>query len=219
MKRRHLLGVAIPASVSGCLRLEGGDDGTAATTVSESEPSESNPDSETTRPGDSKETTSDDTDGTQETTAATGCRLTVTFDFDDARTYEGSDRTLAFACYEISVLDASGSEIARYNIGQPDEEPQFLEGAYSPAPEEDYRNGNSFRWFGTETKRTTLLLDPIPSASTPALLTFEGDAVTLEDGQVTATVSIGGETASELDLTATARNYSVDVPDDPTCGL
>jgi hypothetical protein len=81
------------------------------------------------------------------TTAEGTCRYPVTLDFSDVYRpkEDANDWALALACYELTVLGAQGQELATYDVGSEGSDLQILSGAYEPAPEEDYRNGNSFR--------------------------------------------------------------------------
>lgn len=64
---------------------------------------------------------------------------------------EERSRKLAFWCSEITLLDASGSQIISYDIGTPDKEPILLEGT-------SWSNQQppTSRWFGGPTGQTVI---------------------------------------------------------------
>lgn len=207
--RRALLGALGTAATAGCLRLtQDADGGDAAANTGEA------PSDEVT---DTPQPTTEESETATETTEA-ACWYPVTFDFSDVhRPDENSDDwALSFACYELTVLGEQGQELVTYNVGGEDSDLRVLSGAYQPAAEADYRNGNSFRWFGTPDARTELLVGPFAEHESPAALLFRGDAPVAD---ITATVSVGGATAATVSLDASAGTHEVAVPGDATCGL
>lgn len=66
-----------------------------------------------------------------------------------------NSRDLAFRCSELELLTDHGETVATYNVGTPDSEPQFTEGAYH-AVQNDRR---STRWLGGPTARTRMYFE------------------------------------------------------------
>lgn len=234
MRRRQVLGTIGALSTVGCLRLGNSNDGdtqsnSSATTELPNQtgrPStQTTVRSQTAVPStdtSTQTTTSSSSTSPPPTTTASSeeeCRYFVAFDFNEVYSLSDLDRFLAFACYEINVISETGQTVQSYDIGNQNEEPQFLQGVHEP--EEDNRR-NSFRWFGTEAARTEMLLNPLPTDTTPGILQFEGDAAVggdNDDRTVSATVIIGEQTADEFELDYNSREYTTRFPDEAECGL
>ncbi|WP_224338279.1 hypothetical protein [Haloprofundus halobius] len=60
---------------------------------------------------------------------------------------DADDREVSIKCSKIILRGGTGHKLRTYNIGSPDEEPKFVDGAYLP---ED-ADGETYRWFGKQT--------------------------------------------------------------------
>lgn len=65
----------------------------------------------------------------------------------------------------LELNDASGTQVASYNVGLPSEEPYLLEGTFQPITRQEAPEGSFekyWRWLGGPTEQTTIYLDPLP---------------------------------------------------------
>lgn len=82
----------------------------------------------------------------------------VRLDFD--RTVRAPEEPIEFTIMfaGLTIEDASGEQLVRYDIGTPGQEPYILDGAFDPTSRSDHTFG-TWRWLGGPTGRTLLALE------------------------------------------------------------
>lgn len=121
----------------------------------------------------------------------------VSLSFDKTVTPPSGDRVLAFRCFELSLLDASGEPIVEIDIGTDETAFEAGQGVYDV----DEEGSERWRWFGGESATSTMYLygHHLDQART---LRLEGNPV---EGGITGTVSVAGQVTDTVDFGPTER--------------
>ena len=98
------------------------------------------------------------------------------------------DRKLALMVGDLRLRGDDGGTVASYDIGVPESEPHFVEGAHAPG-----ENPNSilqtWRWFGGETGKTVIYFEPMESE--PVEAEIRGSPMV--DNEIEGTVNFNGK--------------------------
>jgi hypothetical protein len=116
----------------------------------------------------------------------------------------GEGRELTFTCYEIDVETTQGS--TTLNVGTPGEEGAFARGVFPPEKTAD----GTFRWFGRPAAHTRLYLhrNELDLEGPLNRLHLKGSGA---DNDLTAKVSLDGESVGTLAPNTNSRKYTVQV--------
>gem|GEM_PF-3589457 len=112
---------------------------------------------------------------------------------------------LALMCDRLSVA----GDAATYDVGDPDREPMFVEGAF-PAkhtPDDPHVPYATWRWFGGPTARTTLFLAPTLADATT--MTIQGTAPPFAETSIGVDVLVDGTVTDHVTVAPDPGTYEV----------
>ncbi len=123
----------------------------------------------------------------------------LTLEFDQTKN-PGRDRYIAFRCVELALVDSTGADVMRVDIGGREMPVEFGTGVYSV----DADNGSMARWFGGANKQATLYITE-QDLSAATRLKLRGNPVAdgittqlIHGGTTTDTVTFGSPTRIQL---------------------